>query len=37
MYNKKYLGYNRELKANVYELICGKKKYKYLDGRVEIK
>lgn len=37
MDNKKYLGYNKKLKANVYQLICGKKMYKFLDGKVKIK
>ena len=37
MNNKMYLGYNKNLKANVYQLVCRKKMYKYLNGKVKIK
>jgi len=36
MRNKKYLGYLPSEKAFVYELLDGRKMYKYLDGSIKI-
>ena len=36
MEDKKYLGYSICEKAFVYELLNGRKMYKYLDGRIKV-
>lgn len=36
MQGKTYLGYDENIKADVYWLPDGKKMYKYLDGRIEM-